>query len=44
MHGLAGDAAAEALGELALTANDVIERLPGVWKRLQRESTPGFTA
>ena len=44
VHGLAGDAAAEALGELALTANDVIERLPGVWKRLQRESTPGFTA
>jgi len=44
VHGLAGDAAAEALGELALTANDVIDFLPDVWRRLQQESAPGFTA
>jgi len=31
-HAAAGDAAAEALGEMALIAGDIIEHLPGVWK------------
>ena len=42
VHGLAGDAAAKALGELALTANDVIDFLPDVWQQLRLETTPGF--
>ena len=44
VHGLAGDAAAKALGELALTANDVIDFLPGIWQQLRLETSAGFPA
>lgn len=43
-HGLAGDAAAAVLGELSLTANDVIEFLPGVWQKLRQEGDAGRPA
>ncbi|HXI01675.1 MAG TPA: hypothetical protein VNI57_00725, partial [Candidatus Saccharimonadales bacterium] len=33
-HGLAGDIAAAELGEIALVAGDLIERLPDAWRRL----------
>lgn len=44
VHGLAGDAAAMVLGELALTANDLIDFLPEVWQRLRLETNAGFPA
>lgn len=44
VHGMAGDAAAAGLGELSLTANDVIECLPGVWKQLRQEGDAGHPA
>ena len=44
VHGLAGDAAAKALGELALTANDVIDFLPEIWQQLRLETSAGFPA
>lgn len=40
LHGLAGDLAAEALGEEALIASDLIDFLPEAYKKLQQ---PGFT-
>ena len=33
-HGLAGDEAARRLGAMGMTAGDVVEELPGVWKGL----------
>ncbi|MBI2923941.1 MAG: NAD(P)H-hydrate dehydratase [Planctomycetes bacterium] len=33
-HGLAGEAAARRLGAMGMTADDVVEELPGVWKGL----------
>lgn len=40
LHGLAADLAAEALGEEALIASDIVDYLPEAYKRLQQ---PGFT-
>lgn len=33
-HGLAGDIAQERLGAMGMTADDVVEALPGAWQRL----------
>ena len=44
VHGLAGDAAAKALGELALTANDLIDFLPEIWQQLRLQTNAGFPA
>jgi NAD(P)H-hydrate epimerase len=35
LHGLAGDLAAQALGEESLIASDIIQYLPQAFKRLQ---------
>lgn len=35
LHGLAGDFAAGALGEISLTAHDVIDHLPAAWRAYQ---------
>jgi len=35
VHGLAGDAAAAALGELSVTATDLIDYLPEAWRRVR---------
>lgn len=34
-HGLAGDLAAEALGPRGMAAGDVVDRLPGAWRRVE---------
>lgn len=36
-HGLAGDLAARRRGEMGLIASDLIQYLPRVWKRMERE-------
>jgi hydroxyethylthiazole kinase-like uncharacterized protein yjeF len=38
MHGLAGDLAAEKLGMDGMITSDLIEELPGAWKKLRQES------
>ena len=40
LHGLAGDAAAEVLGEESLTASDIITYLPVAFRRLREMSGP----
>lgn len=40
LHGLAGDAAAEVLGEESLTASDIISYLPVAFRRLREMSGP----
>lgn len=37
VHGLAGDIAADALGQISLTAGSIVEYLPQAWKRLCEE-------
>jgi hydroxyethylthiazole kinase-like uncharacterized protein yjeF len=44
VHGKAGDAAAEALGQLAMTATDVIDHLSGVWQSLRPVPGSGVMA
>ena len=44
VHGKAGDAAAEALGQLAMTATDVIDHLSGVWQNLRPVPGSGVLA
>ena len=34
LHGLAGDIAAENIGEISMNASDIINALPEAWKRL----------
>ena len=36
VHGAAGDAAAQLLGETAMIAGDIVEYLPAVWNSLER--------
>ena len=40
IHGLAGDIAAERLGEESLMASDIIDALPAAFMRLKKGSTP----
>lgn len=44
VHGLAGDLAAEELGQEAMIAGDVLERLPGAIRRVKAEGTEGHSA
>jgi len=39
LHGLAGDIAAEEMGEVSMTASDLIDALPKAWKRLMENET-----
>lgn len=32
IHGLAGDIASQRMGEISMTANDIIDALPEAWK------------
>ena len=34
VHGMAGDIAAERMGEISMTAQDIIDALPEAWKKL----------
>ena len=36
IHGLAGDIAAERMGEISMNASDIIEALPEAWKKLTK--------
>ena len=35
LHGLAGDEAAKRLGEASVTASDILDGIPGVWKQVR---------
>ena len=39
VHGQAGDEAAARLGQMALTASDIVDALPGAWQAMERTST-----